>query len=163
MILDLLDEAVRSGARLAHACAAVGLSARAVERWRLPGGREDRRRGPLAAPANKLDAEERRKVLATANSSRYRDLSPKQIVPRLADEGVYLASESSFYRILREEDQVAHRERSRPPSPRPREHVATGPNQVWSWDITYLPCRVRGTHFYLYLILDSCEAHGYVE
>ncbi len=67
----------------------------------------------------------------------YRDLSPQQIVPRLADEqGTYLGSESTLYRLLREEEQLAHRERSRPAtSSRPSEQVATGPNQVWSWDI----------------------------
>jgi putative transposase len=95
-------------------------------------------------------------LLAVANAPEYRDLSPHQIFPRLADEqGIYLASESTLYRVLREEGQLKHRERSRPvPASRPGEQVATGPNQVWSWDITWLPGPVRGTFFYLYLILD---------
>jgi len=94
-------------------------------------------------------------VLATANAPEFRDLSPKQIVPRLADQGDYIASESTFYRVLRDEDQLTHRQPSRPAtSRRPREHVATGPCQVWSWDITYLKSPILGQFFYLYLILD---------
>jgi transposase InsO family protein len=102
--------------------------------------------------------EERETILGTVNSIRFCDLSPKQIVPRLADEGIYLASESTIYRVLREEGQLAHRGRSKPPEPRggaaSRSHLATGPCQVWSWDITYLKSPVRGTFYYLYLIMD---------
>ena len=123
-------------------------------RWALPGAEEDGRAGPRSAPANRLSAAERRRIVATANAPEHRDLSPKQIVPRLADQGVYLASESTIYRVLRAENLLAHRERSRPPSPRPTEHIATGPNEVWSWDITWLPSLPRGTFFYLYLVLD---------
>ncbi len=109
----------------------------------------------MSEPANKLSVEERQRVLDIVNAPEYRDLSPHQIVPRLADEGLYLASESTLYRILREENLIAHRERSRPASARrPAAHVATGANQVFSWDITYLYSPVRGRFFYLYLILD---------
>lgn len=83
-----------------------------------------------------------------------RDLSPKRIVPHLADRGEYVASESTFYRVLRQEGQVSRRERSRSPATRPRELVAGGPNQVWSWDITYLASTLRGQFFFLYLIVD---------
>ena len=76
-------------------------------------------------------------MLTTVNSAAFRDLSPNQIVPRLADAGRYLASESSIYRILRAEDQLQHRGKARAPVPRPpRTHLATGPHQVWSWDIS---------------------------
>jgi transposase InsO family protein len=82
-------------------------------------------------------------------------LPPSQIVPRLADEGRYLASESSFYRVLREEKQLAHRGKVKAPThSRPPELVATAPNQLWSWDITYLGTTVKGLYFYLYLIMD---------
>lgn len=93
-------------------------------------------------------------ILAVVNRPEYRDLSPKQIVPRLADAGEYLASESTIYRLLRRTHQQHHRERSQAPRPRPRELVATGPNQVWSWDITYLPSPVRGVFYYLYMVMD---------
>jgi len=133
----------------------LGLTVRTIQRWRAHNGGDDRRCGSLAGPANKLTAEERQQVLAIANSPRYRDISPKQIVPLLADEGMYIASESTFYRILREQNQLAHRERCRPATHRrPREKVATGPCQVWSWDITYLKTTIAGRFFYLYMILD---------
>jgi transposase InsO family protein len=94
-------------------------------------------------------------VLEVVNSKEYRGLSPKQIVPRLADEGVYLASESTVYRILRSEAQLTHRTPARSPTPRPKpSNTATGPNQLWSWDITYLKSTVRGRFFYLYLMVD---------
>jgi transposase InsO family protein len=152
--LALIAEAEAAGARSAKACEVLGLSVRTVERWRA-GAVVDQRKGPRSTPGNKLTADERQKVLSTVNSPDLRDLSPKQIVPLLADEGRYLASESTVYRILREEDQMQHRERSAPPSRRPpAEHVADGPNQVWSWDITYLRTPVAGLFFYLYLVVD---------
>jgi transposase InsO family protein len=155
MILGLIDEAVRAGARQEKACEILGLSARAVQRWRRQGGGEDRRRGPHSTPPNALSAEERQGVLEILNDPEHQDRSPKQIVPSLADQGVYVASESTMYRILREEDQLGHRERSRPPvHRRPEEFVADGPCQVWTWDITYLASPVRGQFYYLYMILD---------
>lgn len=94
-------------------------------------------------------------MLEVVNSPRFRDLSPKQIVPTLADEGSFLVSESTMYRLLRAAGQMAHRGRAKPPRHRrPDELVATGPNQVWSWDITWLPTMVRGKFLFLYLIVD---------
>lgn len=154
-MVALTEEATAAGARLEQAAAHLGVSARTIQRWAAPHGGEDQRRGPNTVPANKLSQAERDKVVEIANGPEYRDLSPKQIVPRLADQGVYVASESTVYRVLREQDQMAHRQRSRPATARrPHEYVATGPNQVWVWDISYLPGPVRGTFFYLYLILD---------
>jgi len=154
MILALLDEAIEAGARLERACAHVGISVRCVQRWRRPGSRQDERKGPHTAPGNKLSAPERQAVLDLVNTPEYRDLSPKQIVPALADRGLYLASESTLYRVLREQSMLAHRSLARPPVARPRALVATGPGEVWSWDISYLPRDVRGQYFYLYLVLD---------
>ena len=127
---------------------------RTYQRWQeRPEG--DRRQGPLTEPANKLTDEERKKVLKIATAPEYRDLPPSQIVPRLADQGQFIASESSFYRILREEKMLAHRGKARPAtSSRPDELVATAPNQVWSWDITYLKMVIRGQFYYAYLIED---------
>lgn len=152
-ILKLLDEAIENGARVEKACAVFDLSERTIQRWRAHDG-GDRRRGSHCPPSNKLSAEEREEVLTFVNSKEYRDLSPKQMVPLLADKGRYVASESTVYRILREEKMVNHREPSRPAAPPPREHVATGPCQVWSWDITYLKSLIRGEFFYLYLFMD---------
>ena len=156
--LSLIGEAATAGARQSVACTELGIDARTLRRWR---GRADapadRRPGaPRPAPSNKLTAVERAAVLATCNSAEFQSQPPSQIVPRLADRGIYIASEASFYRILREEDQQQHRGRAKAPGPRtpPTTHCARGPCQVWSWDITWLPGPIRGTFLYLYLILD---------
>lgn len=154
MILELLDEAVASGARLERACEEIGLSARAVQRWRA-GAKDDLRRGPRTAPRNKLTHAEEQRVIALMISPEFRELPPAQIVPLLADRGIYIASEATLYRLLRKAKLLKHRQASRPPKRRVRpEHVATGPNQVWVWDITYLRAPVRGTFYRLYTILD---------
>jgi putative transposase len=132
MILELIDEAVAAGAREHAACALFGLSPRALQRWRAVDIGDDRRYGPKTNPKNRLTDREHQQVLATLNAPAFRDLSPKQIVPRLADQGRYIASESTMYRILRSEGQLAHRGRAKPPVTRTvEEHVATAPNQVW--------------------------------
>ncbi len=155
MIINLIDKAVASGSRLKQATDIMGLSTRTIIRWRQLGGGQDQRKGPLTVPANKLSEQERQQILDTANSAPYRDLSPKQIVPKLADQGVYLASESTFYRVLKEHKMLTHRQASKPAvRHRPKEHVANGPCQVWSWDITYLQSSVKGMFFYLYMVVD---------
>ena len=83
------------------------------------------------------------------------DKSPCQIVPELADKGIYLASESTIYRILRKREMQKHRSRThRPTGKKPEPCAATAPNQVWSWDITYLKATICGVYFYLYMFLD---------
>jgi transposase InsO family protein len=155
MILDLVEDAVKAGARRSAATEIVGLSARSTRRWGGDRTKGDGRAGPKTAPAHRLTEAERAKVVTTANSPEFRDLSPKQIVPKLADRGVYIASESSFYRVLHAEGLMKHREHARPAqSQRPKEYVACEPGQVWTWDITYLRAPVRGTFYYLYLVLD---------
>lgn len=155
MILSLIDEAQRAGARLERCCSVMGLDPRTVQRWRDEGAGDDGRHGPKTKPGNKLSEAERARVLEIANSPEFRDRSPHQIVALLAERGDYVASESTFFRILREENQLAHRGRAKAPTVRPvQEHVATGPNQVWSWDITYLRSPVCGVYFYLYMFMD---------
>lgn len=155
MILGWIDEARAAGARLLPCCRELALDPRTVQRWRAQDVGDDRRHGPKTPPRNRLSAAERQQVLAIANSPAYRDKSPKQIVPLLADGGTYVASESTFYRVLRQEEQLTHRGRAKPPvSQPPQEHRATGPDQVYSWDITYLKAPVAGMFFYLYLYLD---------
>lgn len=155
MILGMIDEAVEAGARLESACELVGLTDRTVQRWREADIGDDGRAGPRTVPANAFTPAEKATVLNVMNSPEYRDLSPKQVVPRLADEGRYIGSESTIYRILRAEGLNAHRGRAKPRTVRTiDEHVATAANQVWSWDITYLLSSVRGRFYFLYLIVD---------
>lgn len=156
MMLALLAEAQSAGARLAPACRVVDLSIRTVERWRHAPDGEDERRGPHQRPGNALDAAEEAQVLAVMTSAPFAGVSPKQLVPQLADEGLYLASESTMYRLQRRHNirakkraiERAHATRSS------TVHRATGPNQVWSWDITWLPTVVRGRFLFLYLVMD---------
>lgn len=139
---------------MSAACRILGMSVRTIQRWRHEGGGEDGRQGPRTEPGNKLSEAERQAVLDVATGPAFRDLSPKQMVPTLADQCIYLASEATVYRILREAKLMAHREPSRPPSPKPRELVATGPNQVYTWDITYLRSPIRGEFYYLSMFVD---------
>lgn len=157
MILQLIEETRAAGARLEPICQTLGLDVRTVQRWLEHGidGGADQRKGPKTTPANKFTAAERARALSLLTSSKYADLSPNQVVPKLAEEGTYVGSESTLYRILREEAMLAHRGRAKPPTRRrPQEYVATAPNQVWTWDITYLPGPVVGTWYYLYLFVD---------
>lgn len=157
MIIELIEEARASGARLDRCCEIVGIDTRTVQRWlaQEPDGGQDQRKGPNTPPINKLSDEERRRALKLVNSPEFVDLSPRQIVPKLADQGIYIASESTIYRLLEQESLNAHRGRTRAPTHRrPDEHVATGPEQVLCWDITYLPTTIKGKFYYLYLFLD---------
>jgi transposase InsO family protein len=151
-----LSEACAAGARREAACRAVGLSVRTWQRWQREGQvKADGRTIAVHRPANQLSEEERQRLLAVANAPEFCSLPPSQIVPALADRGEYLASESTFYRVLRAEGQLQRRGRARPPTrTAPESHRATAPNQLWSWDITYLATTIRGVFFYLYLILD---------
>lgn len=100
--------------------------------------------------------EEEERFLAVVNSPRFVDSTPEQIVAMLADEGEYIASPSTLYRILRKRKALAHRQESRKPrKATPPEIIpVTGPNQVWSWDITWLKTEVAGLFLYAYTIID---------
>ena len=155
MILELIDEAMTAGARLAPCCKVLGLDVRTVQRWRKDPQGDDARRGPRSKPGNALTPEEEQEVVELLTTPEFAGQSPNQLVPMLADMGIYVASESTMYRILRKQRMLHHREPSRPRTHhRPRPRVATGPNQVWSWDITYLRSPIRGTWWRLYVILD---------
>jgi len=146
-----------SGARLDRACAEVGISVRTWQRWVdgenvLADARPDAVR---AAPVNRLSEAERRAVLEVCMQPRFADMPPTQIVPALADENRYLASESTFYRLLHAHGAQHHRGRQRRRDRRPpAQHVARQPNEIWCWDVTYLPSPVRGLFFYLYAVID---------
>jgi transposase InsO family protein len=152
-----VDAAISQGASLSKACGIIGLPARTLQRWKQAGEiKEDGRKTRDFIPPNKLTDEERSQVLCLANSDEFKHMAPHQIVPILAERGEYIASESSFYRILRSEKQLAHRHSSRVPTSRekPKALTATAPNQLYSWDITYLATRVKGQFYYLYLFVD---------
>lgn len=154
--IELIDDACSAGARLSAACELLEVSPRTVQRWQ----RQDRPDGRKAAAqqrtaGNKLSDRERDRILTICNQPEFANMSPNQIVPALADQGIYVASEASFYRVLRKAGQLAHRGRTKPPAhKRPESIEATAPNQLWSWDITYLPSIVKGLFFYLYMIMD---------
>lgn len=154
----LINEAITAGARRAKACAELEISDRTLRRWSKDGQihADQRPLVPRPEPANKLSAAERVTVLEACNSAEFASLPPGQIVPKLADQGLYLASESSFYRILRSDGQQQHRGRAKPPVRRkpPASYKASAPCEVWSWDITWMPGPALGMFFYLYLIVD---------
>ena len=154
-----IDVAHAAGARLQPACQTAGIELRTLQRWRAREGLaagDGRPRAVRPVPSHALSPAERAQLLAVANEPRFAAVPPARIVPMLADEGVYLASESSFARVLREHGQNARRGRARTPkaSRPPSTHIATAARQVWCWDMTYLPAIVLGRWFHLYLILD---------
>lgn len=154
-----IDAARKAGARLRTACQTAGIDLRTLQRWKARAGLAagDGRPGAMrSTPAHALSDAEREQILSVANEPRFADMPPARIVPMLADEGVYLASESSFARVLRAHGQTRHRGRSKAPRKMrpPTTHVATAPRQLWCWDMTYLPAPITGQWFYLYLILD---------
>lgn len=167
----LIEEAIRAGARKGVACRELGISIRTLQRW-TQGGELSADGRPSAirpVPANRLSAAEQQEILKVCNEPEYASLPPGQVVPRLADKGIYLASEPTFYRVLKAHHQLHRRGRARAPRKlaRPTTYIASGPKQVWSWDITYCPSSVRGQFYYLYMIEDiysrkivGWEVHG---
>jgi transposase InsO family protein len=155
-IIAMVQEAMNSGARQERACNIIDLSERTLQRWQVDQTRGDQRPSRMQISTNRLSVQERKHVLTIANSEEFGSLPPSQIVPILADRGEYIASEATFYRILRAENQLRHRGAERPAQRRhkPRALCATAPNELFSWDITYLPTPVKGLYYYLYLFMD---------
>ncbi|HEX8538494.1 MAG TPA: IS3 family transposase [Cystobacter sp.] len=155
-LLAQVHEAQSAGARLSAICQLLGISPRTVQRWRKQPGQQDRRPLRRDPPANRLSEEEREQVLRLMRAHAHPRLTPRHLVARLADQGLYVASESTMYRLLR----------SPPPPPLPHArpqaraqpplqlHVADRPNLIWSWDISRLKGSVRHRAFYLYLVMD---------
>ena len=155
--VELIHDAVQAGARKFKACDALEISVRTYQRWFEQGQvKADRRPdAKRRTPSHALTREENQKVLGLLTSGEYSSMPPSQVVPRLADTGVYLCSESTMYRILHAEESQHHRGRSKEPERKPlATHEATAPNQVWCWDITWLPGPAKGVYYYLYLMLD---------
>ena len=152
-ILLLIADSMAAGCRQNRACDAINIECRTLQRWQKT--TVDGRHGPLTVPANKLTDEERALVIKTSVSAEFVNLSPHQIVPKLADAGIFIASESTFYRILKSESLSTHRGYTKPRIvAKPMAYEAVRPNQIYSWDITYLQSCVRGQFYYLYLFLD---------
>lgn len=145
-IIHLVSEAQNAGVRQEKACEVFDISVKTLQRWSHLEAKEDGLLEPEHKPKITLTKLERQRILAVCNKPEYADLPPNKIVPKLADTGVYMASESTMYRILRPEKQLAHRLNSKPAKKvsKPKALIATGPNQVYSWDITYLPTAVKG-------------------
>lgn len=167
-VLMLISEACKSGARKSKAAQLLGLTIRTLQRWDQK-GLPDKRKDSRAVPGNKLSKDEKAQIVNVLDSPEFADSNPNQIVPKLADQGIYIGSESTMYRILRELKMSIHRQSSLPghrtcPTPL----VANGPNFLWSWDISYLPSTVKGRFFYLYMVMDlysrkavACQVYEY--
>jgi putative transposase len=154
-IINWVDQACSDGARQRLACEIVCISPKALQRWKAADSLVDKRQTTLKKPANKLSEFEQSRILAVVNSEDYADLPPSQIVPKLADDGIYLASESTIYRLLTANNRLAKRTSTRVYNhPKPLPFVATAPNQIYTWDITYLPTDVKGIFLYLYMVMD---------
>jgi len=155
-IMILVDEARAAGARQSKACEIVGITPKTYQRWNMPDNDNDGRTNATHAPTNKLTELERQSIIDVSNDPEYADLSSHKIVPKLADKGIYIASESSFYRVLKADKLLRHRHKSKPARKisKPKALIATAPNQVYCWDITYLPTDVKGIFLYLYLVMD---------
>jgi transposase InsO family protein len=154
-----IEQACADGARLAPACALAGIDAGTLRRWKTGDRLRQGDRRPDAArpvPSHALSEVERARIIVIANEPRFAETPPARIVPALADEGIYIASESSFHRVLRAHGQMNRRGRAQPPrtSRPPTTHIATRPGDVWCWDVTFLPAQIQGRWFYFYLILD---------
>lgn len=166
-VINDIECAINHGARQHSACSMMGIAATTLRRWKPVNNtcvlNDQRPTAIRPVPSNALSELERQRVLSVCNEKVHRDLPPSQIVPRLADQGVYIASESSFYRVLQSQGQLQHRGRAkRKQSKTPTTYIANKPNDVWMWDITYLPSRTIGKHYYLYMVEDlfsRCGVH----
>jgi putative transposase len=151
----LIEEACVSGARLWKACEALEVSLSTFRRWQS-GQLSDMRKGAAKTVTRKLSAAEIQEIIAVCCSDEYKDQNPYWIHASLLDKKKYIASVSSFYRVLREAKLIRHRRNSKPGKKhrKPPHLIAAGPNQVWTWDITWLKTDVRGVYYYAYTIID---------
>jgi len=139
-VVALINEAVKSGARLSIACEEAEINKRTYTRWitsfnQINEHVDKRTIAVHPTPHNKLTPQEKQEIINLVNVPEFSSLPPSQIVPILADRGFYIASESSFYRVLKEVKSQHHRGRSKEPIKRTvTTHVATAPNQVYTWD-----------------------------
>ena len=157
LAVELIDEAHSAGARLRLAVKELGLSLRSYQRWKAEGSdTHDKRPFVIKTkPSFALDESERQEILDTLHKEEYSSLPPSQVVPALADKGIYLGSESTFYRILRDNKQNNHRGRAKKQTKRGTpSHLATCPLEVWVTDISWLRGPASGIYYYLYFVMD---------
>ena len=158
--LELIAEGQRQGVSIKPIADLIGVCSRTLRRWGIAfnahGFSQDCRKGSPREVVHRFSEAERQRVIETVNDPRFADLTPAQIVAILAEEQVYVGSESTIYRIMRQEGLLNHRGRTRPP--REAREVptleASGIHQVLAWDITLLPGPVKGQFYYLYMVMD---------
>jgi len=137
---------------VAPVCAALAVPRATYYRWQQPRAGVPRVRPPVPRA---LPPEERRRVLSLLHADRFADLPPAQVYATLLDEGTFVCSVPTMYRLLRDNQQVRERRHQRcHPRYAAPELLATRPNELWSWDITKLLGPAKWTYFYLYVILD---------
>lgn len=153
-ICELLDDALQRGVRTSAACDALNIHPRTYKRWKE--NQEDKRKSSKKSNRKALSTEERQQIIDVCTSAEYCDVTPPEIVARLAEKGTYIASSRTFYRVLKAAGKLHHRGNSRPPRTpyKPPELKATAPDQVYTWDITWLPTYVKGVFWYCYAIID---------
>lgn len=150
-IIFAVDEAVNSGARLFKACDAIQLCERRLRRWRKSTG--DARKGGYHAIGQRLSEKEKDDIIAALDHPEVKVLPIKVAHATLMDKGIYLASASSFVRVVAERMPEKRRRTSGFAHKRP-ELVATAPKQIWCWDITWLNSAYKDKYFYLYMVID---------
>lgn len=159
--LEILDEGManRARARELALLLSVGLTTLQRRHKQIRESRVcvDRRKGSNRHVANRFGEEEHQQILLTCNKPDFATFPPGQIVPVIADRGLYIVSKNNIYRVLHPHGQDHRQRHARPPQkPRPVARPrAAGPNEVWGWDNTYLPTTVRGVWLYLYLVIDD--------
>jgi putative transposase len=153
-VIDAHFDDLETATSTKRACELLGVSRATVYRRRNPTP-QPREPAPRLVPPNKLTEAERGHVLSVLRSEQYCDLAPAQVWARLLDDGVYLCSISTMYRLLvvAGENRERRRQRSHPAKKKP-ELIARRPNEVWSWDITKLQGPQRGVYYQLYVVID---------
>ena len=153
--VELIHIANQDGARLRAACKALGISVSTYRRWQS-GNTSDNRKGSIKGNPRKLTDSEEAEILRVSCNEEFKDSNPYEIHASLLDKGIYIASVSSFYRVMKKHNLIHHRRNTKPSRRQntPPERKATGPNQVWCWDITWIKTDVRGLHYYAYVIID---------
>lgn len=154
-LISAVKEAMEFGVSKKQASEIIGIDTKTLTRWMKDPNGKDRRCDNKFHTSNKLTKEEENEILLLINSTKYRDRTPMETVALLAEEGRYICSESTIYRLLRKLGLDKHRSKSKAPKrDKPKEYVATGPNQVYTWDISYLHTIIPDKYLYLYAYID---------